>query len=92
MLPLSSQKRALALITQEPAGFGAKGFSLIEIETEINRRHDEEKGNEVVPARYLPEQQPGYDHEDYDCDAFLHDFELDQAEVVRADTVGGHLK
>jgi hypothetical protein len=74
------------------ARFGAEGFSFIEIESEINRRHDEEKGDDVVPARYLPEQQPGYHHEDHDGDAFLHDFELDQAEVVRADTVGGYLK
>jgi hypothetical protein len=44
---------------KKEAGFGTEGFSLIEIKSEINRRHDEEKGDDMVPARYLPEQLAG---------------------------------
>jgi len=46
----------------------------------------------MVPARHLPKQHPRDEHEDHDGDALLHHFELDQAEAVRADTIGRYLK
>ena len=51
-------------------------FSWFKIESEIYRRDDKQKRNDVVPARNLPEHQPHDDRKDDNRDAFLHDFEL----------------
>ena len=68
------------------------GYLFVKIESEIHCCDDEEKGDNVIPARRLPEQEADDNREDDDGNAFLHNFELDQSEVSRADTIGRDLE
>lgn len=64
---------------------------------EIDGADEEEEGDHVVPAEVgVLEENEGKDDEDYQCDNFLHHFELDKREgtavAIEADAVCGNLE